>query len=109
MTNDGLMSLFIEGTKRYGAVNHLGFTDSKLWNYSTVICEIDRENRRAKLNVRRYSTATSKIQGMLKYMLIRHGYSIEEVQGEPCNYWNNGYMGAPKWTPKEFKPPRESD
>ena len=105
MTNDALLTMFIEGTKRYGACNHLGFTDDKLWNYSTVLCEIDRRNRRAKLNVRKYSTTTSKIQSKLKYKLSVHGYAIEEVQGEPVRYlWNAGYMGAEKWTPKEFKP-----
>ena len=104
MTNKEIMQEYINGNRRYNATNHLGYTDGTLWNYSTVICEIDRENKTAKFNDRYYSRTTSKIQGQLGFLLSIAGYTITEYKGDDAYYWNYGYMGAPSWTAKEFKP-----
>lgn len=104
MTNRNLIREFIEGNRRYGAVNHIGFTDNTLWNYSTVMCEIDRENHIAAVNVRKYGTATSKVQSEIKYMLSLKGYKVKEFTGESAHFWNAGYMGAQRWRASEFRP-----
>ena len=104
MTNKDFIKSFIAGEKEYGACNHLGYTGKTLWNYSTVICEVDRKNKCADLNTRRYSNTTGRIQSMLRRELEASGYSINEYIGKPANMWNYGYMGAEKWKVKDFKP-----
>lgn len=105
MTNKEIMQEYINGNRRYNAANHLGYTDGTLWNYSTVICEIDRENKTAKFNDRYYSRTTSKIQGQLGFLLSIAGYTIEKYEGYAvANYWGNGLIGALSLRPKEFKP-----
>ena len=94
MTNYDFIGEFIKGEKRFGAYCHLGYSDDKLYNYSTVICTIDRGNKRARLNIKKYSSTTSRIQSMVKGALRQAGYEITEYVGEPCSYWNYGYQGA---------------
>lgn len=98
MTNNDFIREFITGSKTAGACNHLGYHGNVLINYSTQICEIDRSERTAVVNVRKYSATTSKIQSRLLYELEAAGFQIERVEGEPCYYWNYGYMGAPNLT-----------
>ena len=98
MTNYDFIGDYIRGEKRFGAYCHLGYSDDKLYNYSTIICTIDRENKKARLNIKKYSSTTSRVQSMVKGALRQKGYMIEEYEGEPCSYWNCGYMGAPNVT-----------
>ena len=95
MTNKDFIKRFIRGEQRYGANGHLGYSDDRLINYSTEICRIDRKNKTAIVNSRKYSSTTSKIQTWLRYELTNAGYKITEYEGEPCYYWNAGYCGAP--------------
>ena len=94
MTNYDFIKEFIRGEKRFGAYCHLGFSEDKLYNYSTVICTIDRENKTAQVNVKKYSSTTSRIQSTLKGLLHQMGYTTTDYVGEPCSYWNCGYTGA---------------
>ena len=106
MTNQEILKEFAAGNKRYNAVNHIGYTDNKLWNYSTVLATVDRETKTADLNTRKYSATTSKIQGMLRRELENAGYTIREIIGETANIWNYGYQGAPNWKKSDFAPVR---
>ena len=103
MTNREFIREYIRGGKQYGANGHLGYAEDKLVNYSTVICIIDRENRKAKVNKTKYSVTTSKIQGELRFALHQEGYAIEEYEGEPASAWNYGYLGAWNVTVKDMK------
>lgn len=103
MTNKELITNFIRGERRYGVANHLGYSDDRLINYDTEICRIDRTNRTAVVNVRKYSNTTSRIQTQLKYQLSVAGYTITEYEGEPAYLWNCGYQGARGYTRREFK------
>ena len=94
MSNYDFIGEFIRGEKKFGAYCHLGFSEDKLYNYSTVICTIDRENKKARVNVKKYSVTTSRIQSMVRGALKQKGYEIEDYVGEPCSYWNYGYQGA---------------
>ena len=102
MTNKELINEYITDGKNFNATNHLGYAGNTLFNYSTAICLIDRANRIAAVNARKYSTTTSKIQGTLRYELARNGYEIKDYDGEPCYYWNLGYQGAQGVTRKEM-------
>ena len=103
MTNYNFIGDFIRGEKRFGAYCHLGYSEDKLYNYSTVICTIDRDNKTARLNVKKYSSTTSRIQSMVKGALRKANYEITEYVGEPCSYWNYGYQGAGNVTLDDMK------
>lgn len=103
MTNYDFIGEFIRGERRFGAYCHLGYSEDKLYNYSTVICTIDRDNKTARLNVKKYSSTTSRIQSMVKGALRKANYEITEYVGEPCSYWNYGYQGAGNITVDDMK------
>ena len=103
MTNKELISEYIKGERRYGAANHLGYDNEVLINYATEICRIDRKNKTATVNSRRYSRTTSGIQSELRYRLSAAGYTITEYEGEPATMWNCGYQGAPNVTVNDMK------
>ena len=103
MTNRDFIKEFIDGDRRFNAYCHLGYSEDRLWNYSTVICEIDRENMTARFNCKKYSNTTSRIQSMLRAMLKKEGYEITDYVGEDCTYWNYGYQGAETWKKEDFR------
>lgn len=103
MTNYDLINEFVHGSRTYNAVNHLGYTENKLYSYSTVICLIDREHKKAMVNTRKYSRTTSRHLSDLRCALQRAGFEIEEYEGESCYYWNYGYQGAERWKVSDFK------
>lgn len=95
MTNEQIMNDYISGTRTVYGANHLLIDGNVLFNYSTAICEIDREAKKARLNVRKYSTTTSKIQSRLHSLLHQAGFEIEESEDFRFGgWWNFGYQGA---------------
>lgn len=103
MTNHELIIDFINGARRYDGANHLGYQDNTLINYSTVLCTIDRKNKVASVNTRKYSRTTSKIQSMLLRELDNNGFRVDKYDGGGCYYWNFGYQGAPTVKRSDFK------
>ena len=85
------------------AVNRQNYCiDGELVSYSTTICRIDGNT--ARLNVRKYSRTTSKLQSDLESLLTAYGYNIEHYNGESAYMWNGGYCSeSNKWTAKELK------
>ena len=81
MTNKELIKLYVTGSKQAGAVNHIGFTKNDFYNYSTLLCKVDRNNKTANFNSRKYSSTTSRIQGMLKTELLNNEYTVLEYNG----------------------------
>lgn len=102
MTNKDIIIEFVNGEKRYNAVNHIGYQLEKLYNYSTLMCDIDRDNKTARVNNRKYSNTTTRIQSIIRQVLIDKGYTITEFDGNACNYWNCGYIGAARYTKQDF-------
>jgi len=103
MNNKDFIREFIKGTRQYNAYCHLGYKGNQLWNYSTVLCKIDRENKTAKFNCRKYSSTTSRIQSALCRELESAGFTIEKYEGDRATMWNWGYQGAPNYTVSDFK------
>lgn len=103
MTNYDLINEYVKGYREYNAVNHIGYTADKLYSYSTVICMIDRERKKAKVNTRKYSRTTSRHIACLMSVLELAGYSIETYSGDDCFYWNYGYQGAECWKVSDFR------
>lgn len=104
MTNKDIIIEFVNGEKRYNAVNHIGYQLEKLYNYSTLMCDIDRGGKTARINVHKYSNTTTRIQSIIRNVLVEKGYRIEEFDGGACNYWNCGYMGAARCKKSDFVP-----
>lgn len=102
MTNKDIIIEFVNGEKKYNAVNHIGYQLEKLYNYSTLMCDIDRGNKTARVNNRKYSNTTTKIQSIIRQVLTDKGYTITEFDGNACNYWNCGYIGAARYTKSDF-------
>ena len=103
MTNRDLVIDFINGEKECGACNHLFFKGNELYNYSPLLCTIDRYNRIADLNIRKYSRTTSKIQSMIGNELASRGYAVSTYDGRGATMWNCGFQGAECWTVKEVR------
>lgn len=102
MTNKDIIIEFVNGGNRYNAVNHIGYQLNRLYNYSTLMCDIDRGGKTARVNVHKYSNTTTRIQSIIRNVLVEKGYHIEEFDGGECNYWNAGYMGAARYTKQDF-------
>ena len=102
MNNIDFIKKYIKGDKKNSVYCHLGFKDNILINYSTVICTIDRKNKKAKVNLKKYSRTTTKIQDILIYELNQHGYNIETYEGEKANWWNFGFVGASRVTKEDL-------
>ena len=103
MTNGDLIAEFISGKRPYNAYCHLGYKGNSLWNYSTVLCVIDRENKTARFNCRKYSSTTNRIQSDLRRQLKYDGYTITDYVGDRASMWNAGYTGAETWKVSDFK------
>ena len=103
MTNSDFIKEYIRGTREYNAYCHLGYRRDTLWNYSTIICRVDRENKTAQFNCKKYSSTTSRIQSELRYQLSNAGNTITDYVGADCNYWNYGIVGAENWTVEDFR------
>ena len=101
MTNYDFIKEFVKGEKDYNANGHLIYFNNELVNYSTTLCIIDRAQKTAKLNTRKYSRTTSKIQSLIRSALEYYYFTIEDYYGETAKWWNCGYMGAENWTRKE--------
>lgn len=109
MDNRTFIKEFIEGKRVFGAYCHLGCTEDTLYNYSTAICKIDRKNKTAEFNCKKYSRTTSGIQNELRWQLQKAGYKITDYVGEPANMWNCGYQGAEHWKTSDFKKINEQE
>lgn len=103
MNNTDFIRQYITGKKKFGAYGHLGCANDTLFNYSTEICQIDRENKTAKVNVKKYSRTTSKIQTELKFLLSQYGYAVTEYEGKSATMWNCGYQGARTLTTADMR------
>ena len=102
MTINDFVEMYVNNPDGKAVLRQNFFTDGVFTNYSTDICQI--VGKVARLNIRKYSRTTSKLQSLLRYALERNGYTIEEYNGEPCTYWNYGYCSSDnKWTINELK------
>ena len=102
MTNKDIIIEFVNGGNRYNATNHIGYQLNKLYNYSTLMCDIDRGGKKARVNVHKYGNATTKIQAIIRQVLTDKGYSIIEFDGGYAVPWNGGEMGAARYVKSDF-------
>ena len=91
MTNQDLIKKFVNGGTK-GIASHLYIRGNELVNYSTILAI--RTDDGFKVNIRKYSRSTTNIQTLLLGAICQANKKIEEYEGEPCYYWNYGYVGA---------------
>lgn len=103
MNNFNFIKEFIKGEREYNAYCHLGYKGNILTNYSKDIAIIDRVNKKALVNTRKYSRSTTNIQSTLLSLLEQNGYTIEQYDGGACQWWNCGYVGADRLTIEDVK------
>ena len=100
MDNTMFIKEYIAGKHEFGAHAHLGYSGDTLFNYATEICKVNRANKTARLNVKKYSVTTSSIQSSLKHLLGVEGYTIEEYIGPSAEKWE---VGAKNLTRAEMR------
>ena len=102
MTNKDIIIEFVNGGNRYNAINHIGYQLNKLYNYSTLMCDINRGGKTARVNIHKYGNATTRIQSIIRQVLTDKGYTITEFDGGRANLWNGGEMGAARYVKSDF-------
>lgn len=102
MTNYDFLEQYVKNPTTK-AVNRQNYCiNGEFVNYSTTICKIC--GTVARLNTRKYSATTSKLQSQLTALLNKYGYTIETYNGDDAYMWNGGCCGTDnKWTISELK------
>lgn len=88
MRNRDFLEQYVEGNIVKAAHGRMAYKDGRLISYNTVICDIDRYHKTARVNVRKYSSTTSRMQGQLLAILSRENYEVEEYVGEEAYIWD---------------------
>lgn len=88
MKNNDFLRQYVVGDYVQGAHGRMAYKDGRLISYSTPICDIDRRNKKAVVNVRKYSSTTSRMQNYLLHFLEVNGYEIERYEGADAYMWD---------------------
>ena len=88
MKNNDFLKQYVDGFYTHGAHGRMAYKDGRLISYSTPICDIDRRNKKAVVNVRKYSSTTSRMQNQLLHLLEVGGYEIEKYEGDDAYMWD---------------------
>lgn len=90
MKNNEFLEMYVNGYYTKGAHGRMAYKDGRLISYSTPICDIDRRNKKAAVNVKKYSSTTSRMQNYLLHLLEVNGYDIEKYEGNDADFWDAG-------------------
>ena len=90
MKNNDFLKQYVEGYYVEGEHGRMAYKNGRLISYSTTICDIDRRNKKAVVNVRNYSSTTSRMQNYLLHLLKVNGYEIETYDGPDAYMWDAG-------------------
>lgn len=88
MKNNDFLKRYVEGYYVEGEHGRMAYKNGRLISYSTPICDIDRRNKKAVVNVRKYSSTTSRMQNYLLHLLEINGYEIERYEGDDADMWD---------------------
>ena len=88
MKNKDFLKQYVDGCVLQAAHGRMAYKDGRLISYNTVICDIDRYHKTARMNVKKYSATTSRMQSYLRYVLDRENYEVEEYEGEDAYIWD---------------------
>ena len=96
MTNRDFLKMYVDGEITQGAHGRMAYKDGRIISYETPICDLKRSEKKAYLNVRKYSTTTSKMQNTLTALLEDAGYDIETYVGQDAYIWDR--YDSQRWT-----------
>ena len=88
MRNNEFLEQYVDGNYTQMAHGRMAYKDGRLISYRTPICDIDRLRKKAIVNVRKYSSTTSRMQNYLLHLLEINGYEIEKYEGEDVYIWD---------------------
>lgn len=101
MTNSEFIKRFLTKETQKGVYCHLAIYNNELINYGTTIAYF--KGKTLYVNVKKYSSSTTKIQNSIIAIANRIGMNYKEYEGEKCTYWNYGYCGAPTRTMADIR------
>ena len=88
MRNNDFIKAYVDGYRTEGAHGRMAYKDGRLISYRTVICDINRREKTAYFNTKKYSATTSRLQNTLLTMLEADGYTVEKYEGEEAYIWD---------------------
>ena len=90
MRNRDFLKQYVDGKHIQGKHGMMSYTDERLFSYDTVICDINRVLKEANVNVRKYSTTTSRMQNTLLALLHEAGYTVHTYEGNDAYIYDVG-------------------
>ena len=88
MRNNEFLEQYVDGYYTQGAHGRMAYKDGRLISYRTTICDIDRRHKKAVVNVKKYSSTTSRMQNYLLVLPEANGYEIVKYEGEDAYIWD---------------------
>ena len=88
MTNKEFLQRYVDGMYVEGAYGRMAYKNGRIISYETPICDINRVNKTADVNIRKYSATTSRMQNNLLAILKDAGYSITTYDGPGAYMWD---------------------
>ena len=88
MTNKKFLQQYVDGMYVEGAYGRMAYKNGRIISYETPICDINRVNKTADVNIHKYSSTTSKMQNNLLAILRDAGYTITTYDGPSAYIWD---------------------
>lgn len=88
MRNREFLQQYVDGMYVEGAYGRMAYKNGRIISYETPICDINRVNKTADVNIRKYSATTSRMQNNLLAILKDAGYTITTYDGPSAYMWD---------------------
>lgn len=88
MRNNDFIQQYVDGNIVEGAHGRMAYKNGRLISYNTVICDIDRVHKIANVNTHKYSSTTSRMQGVLMATLKKEDYEVRTYDGADAYIWD---------------------
>lgn len=88
MRNREFLQQYVDGMYVEGAYGRMAYKNGRIISYETPICDINRVNKTADVNIRKYSATTSRMQNNLLAILKDAGYTITTYEGQDAYIWD---------------------
>ena len=91
MRNRDFLKRYVDGEQTQRAHGMMSYTSGgRLFSYDTIICDINRVTKEARVNIRKYSATTSRMQNTLLAFLNDAGYTVLTYEGADAYIYDFG-------------------
>lgn len=90
MRNKDFLKQYVDGNYIRGEHGMMTYKDGQLFSYDTLICDINRVLKQADVNIRKYSSTTSRMQNTLLAFLYEAGYEVRTYEGNDAEMYEVG-------------------